>query len=305
MRKETLLLMPSLVVASALSMRCVCHNDVTPASTTRVDDLEIQGTTQATGLMTLLGGMNIVTGSLSVQEDVGVGGFLGVTGEVKTIAGLRLTNTATGPTVTSGTGDPNGSITAPVGSVRLRSDTAELYQNTDGATAWSQVGAASSQNPLKAVMTAAVAVSNTETVLTSFTLPQNTLTPGTVITFDVNASRSGVASVSPTVRVRIGPTTLTGTEVFIGNGITTSNTGGMSSRGSITVLTDGAAATTNGEGFTAINTGTNTIAASNNRTDAAVIDTTVDNRVELTFISGDAGNTYSVKQAILWLYEAP
>lgn len=42
-----------------------------------------------------------------------------------------------------GGGDPNGSVTATKGSIFYDNSTPALYQNTDGATAWTQVGAGS------------------------------------------------------------------------------------------------------------------------------------------------------------------
>lgn len=40
------------------------------------------------------------------------------------------------PYIEEGTGSPNGSLSRPRGSLFLRVDTAQLWQNTDGATAW-------------------------------------------------------------------------------------------------------------------------------------------------------------------------
>lgn len=41
-----------------------------------------------------------------------------------------------GPRIYSGTGDPNGVTTAPLGSLWLRTDSAGFYRNTDGGTTW-------------------------------------------------------------------------------------------------------------------------------------------------------------------------
>ncbi len=48
---------------------------------------------------------------------------------------IQMTNTS-GPKILAGTGDPSGVLSAPIGSLRTRTDTARLYQNIDGATAW-------------------------------------------------------------------------------------------------------------------------------------------------------------------------
>lgn len=48
--------------------------------------------------------------------------------------------TVNGVSVYSGSGSPNGSLQAARGSLYARSDTAQLWQNTDGSTSWVQVG---------------------------------------------------------------------------------------------------------------------------------------------------------------------
>lgn len=105
MKKHTAIAI-TLVAALALWR---CSNNAGVQSVTRVDDLEITGTTDATDVVTAR-------------------------------AGVRLTTPTTGPIFTSGTGSPNGVVTATLGSLYLRTDTAEVYQNTDGVQAWSQVG---------------------------------------------------------------------------------------------------------------------------------------------------------------------
>jgi hypothetical protein len=77
-----------------------------PLSVTRVNNLEITGTTLAVG-------------------------------EVTAQAGVRLTTLTTGPIVTSGVGDPNGAVTATAGSLYVRTDSpVTLYQNKTGSTIW-------------------------------------------------------------------------------------------------------------------------------------------------------------------------
>lgn len=53
---------------------------------------------------------------------------------------LQLTSSS-GPTVKTATSDPNGAITEPRGSLRLRTDAANanIYQNTNASTAWSKI----------------------------------------------------------------------------------------------------------------------------------------------------------------------
>jgi hypothetical protein len=45
----------------------------------------------------------------------------------------------TGPRIYAGTGTPDGVVTAPAGSIWLRTDTPGIYQNEAGSTGWSVV----------------------------------------------------------------------------------------------------------------------------------------------------------------------
>ena len=46
------------------------------------------------------------------------------------------TAVSTGPRVYAGTGDPNGVVTAPLGSLWLRTDVGGFFRNTDAGTTW-------------------------------------------------------------------------------------------------------------------------------------------------------------------------
>lgn len=74
---------------------------------------------------------------LHVPGDVVLDDALDVSGELIARSGVRLT-AASGPLVTSDAGSPT--LAASIGSVYVRDDVAELWQNTDGSTAWSKVG---------------------------------------------------------------------------------------------------------------------------------------------------------------------
>lgn len=63
-----------------------------------------------------------------------------VTGEAVACGGLRLSS-LTGPTASSGSGDPNGTVSGALGSLYVRTDVAELWQNTGGSTGWSKIEA--------------------------------------------------------------------------------------------------------------------------------------------------------------------
>jgi len=155
-------------------------------SVTRVDDLVITGGTDATGVVTARAGVRLADpavgplfssgsgapaftaprGSLYLQTDTAavyqntdgattwapvasasgttqtnnlqVGGTTDAVGVVTARAGVRLMTPASGPLLSSGTGVPAG--TGAQGSLYMRTDVAQVYQNTDGATAWSQLG---------------------------------------------------------------------------------------------------------------------------------------------------------------------
>lgn len=50
---------------------------------------------------------------------------------------IALANTAgVQPLIEKGSDAPDGTLARPIGSLFLRTDTAELWQNTNGATAW-------------------------------------------------------------------------------------------------------------------------------------------------------------------------
>lgn len=46
------------------------------------------------------------------------------------------TQVSSGPRIYAGTGDPSNVVTAPRGSLWIRTDDGTLFQNTDGAATW-------------------------------------------------------------------------------------------------------------------------------------------------------------------------
>lgn len=65
---------------------------------------------------------------------------------------------SSGPRIFAGTGSPNGTTTAPAGSLWIRTDGGiQLWQNTDGATAWTQIGNLSGSVSLSAIDTTGTA----------------------------------------------------------------------------------------------------------------------------------------------------
>lgn len=79
---------------------------------------------------------------LVVPGDIAVADTLDVTGETIARSGVRLTTPSSGPLLLSDSDNPNGVLPAAQGSVYARTAVPELYQNINGATAWSKVGGA-------------------------------------------------------------------------------------------------------------------------------------------------------------------
>lgn len=178
-----------------------------------------------------------------------------------------------------------------------------IYAGTSGAS--SNVV----NNPLKAVFTgSALAISNSETQVLSFNLPANTLTVGSVIGFVMHGNRSGNSSTSPSVRVRIGQTSLAGAVCILQQNVNTTNSGGNRFEGSVYITSIGASGNAVGDSVGSINNAAatpSTVAMNNGRIDSVTVDTTVDNIVEITMTSETATNTYTVRGAQLWLHPSP
>lgn len=139
-----------------------------------------------------------------------------------------------------------------------------------------------------------------ETVVVSMIIPANTMRAGDVIAFTASAGRTGANTASPTMRIRIGPTTLNGVEAYIGSGLTTVNPGGSFWQGTVQVHTiNGASSKANGGGQQGINIGASDAAVNNSRVLDATFDSTVENKIELTFKSGNTANVYTFNCAVL------
>ena len=151
-----------------------------------------------------------------------------------------------------------------------------------------------SSDPVSAIV-AAGAIANTETVVTSVTMPANTMAAGT--TFRVVAGgtqTSGATGGTAIFRVRIGTTTLTGniaTTVSPVNANSQTNVGFFFDA-LVTVRTAGAGGTVIGQ---CIASGQVAFVAPINMvgvvTATVAVDTTAQKLVELTYLSGNAGTT--------------
>jgi hypothetical protein len=138
------------------------------------------------------------------------------------------------------------------------------------------------------------AIANTETVVTSFTAPANTLTAGMTIRTKGFASRAGATGASGIARLRIGTTTLTGNITSTVTATSSATAATLYVELVATILTTGATGTTGGGAQSFYN---NTSVSS--ITTSVTVNTTVSNLVELTFISGSANNTYTFRSATI------
>ena len=158
-------------------------------------------------------------------------------------------------------------------------------------------GSSSTESVLsKTTHTTQPAIANTETVVRSFTAAANTLTAGTTIRAKAVASRAGTSTTQGTIRLRIGTTTLTGNIVST-NTLTSSATAGVMYAELVgTILTTGATGTTSGGAISFYPTATVPVLST---TASVTVNTTVQNLVELTFISGTNTNTYTFISATI------
>lgn len=125
--------------------------------------------------------------------------------------------------------------------------------------------------------------------------PANTLQVGDCFRFSAAASQAGAGAGTPTARVRIGPVLLTGAIAASVVGVPGGAGTNLTIVGTITIRATGAAGSAIGE-----LTATSPAGVAIGLGSAAVaIDTTVANLIGLTFISGDAANTFTFQTGVL------
>jgi hypothetical protein len=146
---------------------------------------------------------------------------------------------------------------------------------------------------------AAVVIANTESVVVSASIPANALAAGSLIKFYAVGRNGGAGGNATHFRLRIGPTTLIGT-VLLDQPQTDSSQLRKEWSGTITFRTIGAPGgavchslyrTPDGGGYD--------LTFRAETTTPVAIDTTVANLVELTFISGNAGSSYTFDEAFI------
>lgn len=139
-----------------------------------------------------------------------------------------------------------------------------------------------------------LAIANTETVVVRYVAPANTLTLGTTFRVWAHSTRSGTNTATPTYRVRIGDTTLTGNVAASLTGVGDATADPRWVMGEVTIRSVGSSATVIGGMVEAQNA---VVPAVNTLSSTVTFDSTEANYVELTFQSGHADNTYTFRAA--------
>lgn len=164
-----------------------------------------------------------------------------------------------------------------------------LMVNPAGVPAWGVTAAS---------ITGAVAIANTETVVASYICAADELKAGTTFLIRAWCTQAGTNAATPTIRIRVGTTTLTGNIAATLTGAVGGSAVPSSFEGMITVRTAGAGGTVLGaltQDKQAVANAVNCLAAT-----VAVNTTSANQRIELTFISGNAANTYSFQVATIF-----
>jgi hypothetical protein len=150
------------------------------------------------------------------------------------------------------------------------------------------------RKPVARLTSATGAIASAQAVVLSYNAPKDSIVAGDIFKFTGYATRAGVNSVTAVLRVRIGPTSLTGA-IVCSTSILTSGTGVNVFQSFVTVRTDGASGTAGGVGQVQYSTSQ----IQPTFTTPVTIDTTIANVVEVTLASGNSGNTYTFEHAIL------
>jgi hypothetical protein len=188
----------------------------------------------------------------------------------------------TGATGAVGSTGPTGSI-GPTGAVGSTGPTGPT-----GATGPVGIGGSS--------IVAAAAITTAETVVVAYVAAANEFAAGTTFLIKAYCSQTGSNAATPTVRIRIGPVTLTGNIAASLTGALGTTTVPSMFEGLVTIRTTGVGGTVIGGLSQFKNALGATVAAP---TAAVAVDTTVVNRVELTLASGNGSNTYTFQEATI------
>ncbi len=151
-----------------------------------------------------------------------------------------------------------------------------------------------------ASIVADVAIANTETKVVNLSLAANTIVAGMTFKIVAFANRAGTNSATPTIRIRVGPTTLTGNQAS--TLVAAADTLAVANHfeGICTFRTIGASGTVLGSLKRQVHLAAVTIQPALAINGTVAVDTTVANLIELTFISGDAANTFTFRDAAIF-----
>lgn len=153
-----------------------------------------------------------------------------------------------------------------------------------------------------AAIVADLAIANTEAVVVSKTFAANELAAGATYMYEAYATRAGTTSASPVVRIRVGTTILSGNIAATLTGTASTLAVGTKISGMVTIRTAGSGGTVLGSLNLATHLAAVTITQSISPSTATVaVNTTTPSQViGLTFISGNAANTFTFRNAAMW-----
>jgi len=213
---------------------------------------------------------------LGIATDIATHAALTATHGVATIAGLlspAFTGTPTAPTASDGTSTTQIATTAFVMTSQR-----------------SAIGAAD------------LAIANTETMVCQLTFAADELIAGSTFMFRAYATRVGATSAQCIARIRVGTTLLSGNIAAVVTSVASTLAVGTIIEGMVTVRTAGAGGTVLGS--IGLETHLAAVTISKNiqplASAVAVNTTTANIIIGLTFISGNAGNTFTFRNAIIW-----
>jgi hypothetical protein len=173
-----------------------------------------------------------------------------------------------------------------------------ILDDADAATVRATIGAPALTDTK--ALTTQPAIANTETVVISYTCAANELAVGTTFRFKAYSTRAGTTSASPVIRIRVGTTTLIGNIAATLTPPANTLAVGNVIEGLVTVITTGAGGTIRGSLENIVHLAAVTIQPAVASTAAVAVNTTSANMlIELTFISGNAANTYTFQNATL------
>jgi len=255
-------------------MRVQVVDEAAPATATAL--LEATGTVitrsvdEATASITLNGDTNNVGVIITTDNGNGVG--------------IEVVATGAGQAIT----------------LQTANDAQILVQPLGGTTAWGTDALArlmQDLNALNARLTADVTIANAEARILALSVPANVLVGGATYRITGYAIMAlTVVGGDPIWRVRIGPNTLTGNIAAAITGFRPGDNASLQIDALVTIRTAGAGGTAMGSIDQITPGAAPQITAS---VATVAVDTTVANLIELTGISGDAGNSFTFKNVVI------